>query len=40
MFGVKPNEENQILTACVDPLEWKQEVDRMYVELANISKEV
>jgi hypothetical protein len=40
MFGVKQSEEQQILTAQVDPLEWKQEVDRVYVELANITKEV
>ena len=34
------NEENQILEARVDPLEWKQEIDRVYGDLDNIHKEI
>lgn len=35
MMGEKP-EEQQIIEAKIDPLEWKQEVDRNYNELNNI----
>lgn len=33
-------EENAILEARIDPLEWKQELDRVYKELTNVEKEV
>ena len=29
-----------ILEAAVDPLEWKQELDRVYRDLVNIEKEL
>lgn len=41
----KANEEeeeshNQILETKIDPLEWKQEIDRVYTQLAKIEAEV
>ena len=33
-------EENQMIEARFDSLEWKQEVDAVYGELANIQKDV
>lgn len=35
----KPEEE-QIIEARFDPVDWKQEVDRVYLDLANIEKEI
>ena len=34
------NEDKQILEARVDPLEWKQEIDRVYLDLDMIHKEI
>ena len=34
------HEENAILEAAVDPLEWKQELDRVYKDLVNIEKDI
>ena len=31
-------EDEQIIEARFDPLEWKQEVDRVFLDLANIEK--
>lgn len=36
---VKPEDE-WILETKIDPLEWKQELDRVYRDLVNIEKEV
>jgi len=33
-------EEYKILEACIDPLEWKLEIDRVYQELANLEKDI
>ena len=33
-------EDEQIIEARFDPLEWKQEVDRVFLDLANIEKEL
>jgi len=33
-------EEDRILETKIDPLEWKQEIDRVYKDLLNIEKEV
>jgi hypothetical protein len=33
-------EENAILEARIDPLEWKQEMDRVFKELTDVEKEV
>ena len=33
-------EEDQILETKIDPLEWKQEIDRVYRELVKIEQEV
>lgn len=33
-------EENQILEAQLDPLEWRLEVETVYKELQNIEKEI
>lgn len=33
-------EEDKILETRIDPLEWKQELDRVYRDLANIEKEL
>lgn len=35
----KPEEE-RILETKIDPLEWKQEIDRVYRDLVNIEKEI
>ena len=35
----KPEEE-RILETKIDPLEWKQEIDRVYRDLINIEKEI
>lgn len=35
----KPDED-KIIEAKFDPLEWKQEVDRVYMELVNIEKDL
>lgn len=35
----KPEEE-RILETRIDPLEWKQEIDRVYRDLVNIEKEI
>lgn len=35
----KPEEE-RILYTGIDPLEWKQEIDRVYKDLVNIEKEI
>lgn len=35
----KPEEE-KILETRIDPLEWKQEIDRVYRDLVNIEKEI
>ena len=36
---VKPEDE-RILETRIDPLEWKQEIDRVYRDLVNIEKEI
>lgn len=33
-------EEDKILETKIDPLEWKQEIDRVYRDLVNIEKEI
>ena len=33
-------EENQILQAQLDPLEWRLEVDAVYKDLLNIEKDI
>ena len=33
-------EEDRILETRIDPLEWKQEIDRVYKDLVNIEKEI
>ena len=38
-IGNKPEEE-RILETRIDPLEWKQEIDRVYRDLVNIEKEI
>lgn len=38
--GFDNNEDDQILEAKVDPEEWKKELDRVYVDLVNIDKEI
>ena len=35
----KPEDE-KILETRIDPLEWKQEIDRVYTDLVNIEKEI
>jgi hypothetical protein len=35
----KPD-EYKIIDACIDPLEWKLEIDRVYKELANLEKDI
>ena len=35
----KPEDE-RILETRIDPLEWKQEIDRVYLDLVNIEKEI
>ena len=35
----KPEDE-KILETRIDPLEWKQEMDRVYTDLVNIEKEI
>ena len=36
----KKPEEERILETKIDPLEWKQEIDRVYRDLVNIEKEI
>jgi len=36
---IKPEDE-RILETRIDPLEWKQEIDRVYRDLVNIEKEI
>lgn len=38
-MGSKPEDE-RILETRIDPLEWKQELDRVYRDLVNIEKEI
>jgi hypothetical protein len=33
-------EENKIIEACIDPLEWKLEIDRVYKDLNNLEKDI
>ena len=33
-------EENKILETRIDPLNWKQEVDRVYGKLVNVEKDL
>ena len=33
-------EDDKILETRIDPLEWKQELDRVYVDLVGIEKEI
>ena len=33
-------DENKIIEACIDPLEWKLEIDRVYKELNNLEKDI
>lgn len=41
MYNTAENhEEIAILEAAVDPLEWKQELDRVYRDLVNIEKDI
>ena len=38
-IDTKPEDE-KILETRIDPLEWKQEIDRVYTDLVNIEKEI
>ena len=38
-MATKPEDE-RILETRIDPLEWKQEIDRVYRDLVNIEKEI
>lgn len=38
--NIQQEEEKQILETKIDPLEWKQEIDRVYRDLVNIEKEI
>lgn len=41
MYEVKDKTEDQkILETRIDPLEWKQEIDRVYQDLANLEKDI
>jgi hypothetical protein len=33
-------EEYKIIEACIDPLEWKLEIDRVYKDLNNLEKDI
>lgn len=33
-------EENKIIEARIDPLEWKLEIDRVYKDLNNLEKDI
>lgn len=33
-------EDQKILETRIDPLEWKQEIDRVYQDLANLEKDI
>lgn len=33
-------EEQKILETRIDPLEWKQEIDRVYRDLSNLEKDI
>ena len=38
--NIQQEEEKQILETKIDPLEWKQEIDRVYSDLVNIEKDI
>jgi ElaB/YqjD/DUF883 family membrane-anchored ribosome-binding protein len=41
MYEVPDKAEDQkILETRIDPLEWKQEIDRVYQDLANLEKDI
>lgn len=40
LYEIDKPEEDKILETKIDPLEWKQEMDRVYRELVNIEKDI
>jgi ElaB/YqjD/DUF883 family membrane-anchored ribosome-binding protein len=41
MYEVQDKAEDQkILETRIDPLEWKQEIDRVYTDLSNLEKDI
>ena len=39
-YDLDKNEEDEIIEARIDPLEWNKEVDRVYRDLVNIEKDI
>jgi len=40
LYNLEKDEEDQILEAKIDPIEWRKEIDRVEVELDNIEKQI
>lgn len=39
-YNIEKEEDDYILEGKIDPLEWRKEIDRVYLDLDNIDKEI